>query len=298
MKFLGILRASALFILLSAFHGSRGVFCSNLEVNPSAESPTVEVPEISENLEDSAVESSSASSAPAPKSDLVFESSEWDDSHLASTVLFLEQFCEGVKAKKFDAHIPDANIMKLSKATYAVSSYLELLTDSLLPRYGPGSVEERKEIPGDLYENALRPEKFKDYSKWIVKNIPNIDKALMNMYNDGLKLSKEQLKTNTEVGPLKYGFVYNGYWWSMSLGSGNCDMLTVVISEIQTFSGALESLQKRLGEILEDPQREKASTTRKFLSLFSRGKKSDVNPKQEDSTVKSQAVEDAEHKDA
>ncbi|KAK1940211.1 glycosylphosphatidylinositol-anchored merozoite surface protein [Babesia divergens] len=57
MKFLGILRASALFIFLSAFHGPGGVFCSNLEIDLSNESFTVEVSDVSENLEDSTVES-------------------------------------------------------------------------------------------------------------------------------------------------------------------------------------------------------------------------------------------------
>ncbi|KAK1934023.1 hypothetical protein X943_001360, partial [Babesia divergens] len=32
MKLLGILRASGLCLLVTAFHGPRGVFCSNLKV--------------------------------------------------------------------------------------------------------------------------------------------------------------------------------------------------------------------------------------------------------------------------
>ncbi|KAK1935877.1 merozoite surface protein 37/41 [Babesia divergens] len=56
MKFLGILRGSALCLLAIGFRGPRGILCSNLEVNPYAESPTVEVSEISENLKDSTVE--------------------------------------------------------------------------------------------------------------------------------------------------------------------------------------------------------------------------------------------------
>ncbi|KAK1933292.1 hypothetical protein X943_003035 [Babesia divergens] len=70
MKLVGILRASALFILLSAFHGPRGIFSSNLEVNPYTELPIVEVSEICENPEEPPVESQE--SLPVPKSDLVF----------------------------------------------------------------------------------------------------------------------------------------------------------------------------------------------------------------------------------
>ncbi|KAK1937323.1 secreted antigen 1 [Babesia divergens] len=147
---------------------------------------------------------------------------------LASTVLFLEEFCKKVDGGKFDAHIPDANTMKLSKASYAVSLYLDSLTDSLLPRYGPGSVSERNEIPKDLYKGKLEPKKFGDYAKWLKENIPNIDNALFNMYREGVKLSKEQLDTNTEVGPLKYGFVHKGPYVDV------------------TFSKALENLKRHL----------------------------------------------------
>ncbi|KAK1933273.1 secreted antigen 1, partial [Babesia divergens] len=221
MKFLGILRASALFILLSAFHGPRGIFCSNLKVNPSTESSTVEVPEISEKPKESTVESSSELSAPPPKSNLVFESSKWHDSKLASAVLFLKQFCKEVNTEKFSGKISSKSYVDLSRVCSSVYYTLDSVTRSLIPRYGPGSVSKRIETPGDLYENALRPEKFKDYSKWIVKNIQNIIKSYKKMLKESAKLTEEQLKTETSRGPLKYGFVYKGDWWSMSLGSAD-----------------------------------------------------------------------------
>ncbi|KAK1939634.1 secreted antigen 1 [Babesia divergens] len=223
----------------------------NLDGSP-VESPLVEEAEDStvkyQSVEKPSQEPSSESSAPVAKSGLVFKASSWHDSHLASTVLFVREFCKEVNAKKFDAHIPDANIVKLSKATYAVSLYLDSLTDSLLPRYGPGIVTERKEIPRDLYKGILKPEKFKDYAKWLKENIPVIMKSITNMYNDGLKLSKEQLKTDTEVGPLKYGFVHKACWWSMALGDPG---LTAIVPEAWSFSGALKSLQKRLDHVLK-----------------------------------------------
>ncbi|KAK1938494.1 secreted antigen 1 [Babesia divergens] len=217
MKFLGILRASALFILVSAFHGPRGVFCSNLKVDPSNESFTVEVSEISEiseNLKDSTVESplvekpsqepSSKSSVPAAKSVFAFENPSWDDSKLASAVLFLQEFCKEVKAEKFNGKVPEG----LSKACVNVSSTLDSLTQHFTPTYGPSRLTERNEIPMDLYEGILKPEDFKDYVKWLVGNIQNIIKSFKKMLEESAKLTEKELTKSDSVGPLKYGFVY------------------------------------------------------------------------------------------
>ncbi|KAK1938547.1 secreted antigen 1 [Babesia divergens] len=300
MNALGILRASALCLLVSAFHGPRGVFCSNLKVDPSNESFTVEVHEISENLKESPVESQviekpsqepSKSSAPSSQSDLVFENSEWDDSKLASGVLFIKEFCEDLRKDKFDEHVSnkllckDENNTKESlhrKSAYAhakvncspISNHLMMFTKNILPR----------DSSANPYEKALKPEKFKDYSKWIVENIPNIDKALMNMLNESKNLTKDQLKTETLTGPYKYGFEFKSNWWPESFVKCN---LRYESKELIT---TLRFLQKYLDKILKDPQCEKASTTKKILNFFSREKKSDVNSQQENSTVKSQAA--------
>ncbi|KAK1938579.1 secreted antigen 1 [Babesia divergens] len=210
MKFLGILRVSTLFILASAFQGPREIFCSNLKVNPSTEVPTVEVSEVSENHEDSTVESSS-------QSDLVFKNSKWDDSQLASTVLLLEEFCKEVRADKFKKEISDANIMEVSWTCLSVSSYTKFLSDHSTVIYGPGSVAERNEIPRDFYEGKLKPEDFEVYVKWIVGNMPVIKKSYNKMLEESAKLTEEQLKSDNPVGPNKYGFVFTGERWNAIL---------------------------------------------------------------------------------
>ncbi|KAK1932670.1 hypothetical protein X943_000282 [Babesia divergens] len=292
MKFLGILRASALFILASAFHGPRGIFCSNLEVNPSNESFTVEVSDVSENLEDSTVESSSQESLPSSQSDLVFESSTWDDSMLASSVLFLEEFCSLVNAENFGGNLKVLNDVKDNKDAQWLSVKVKSLCSNFSSRLESLSANL---VPSGVtinpYKDALKPEKFNTYAEWLVKNIPGIRESVQKMFNESKKLNKAQLKTETSMGPSKYGFEFVGDKWKPFVHYNLKDLTWCL-------RATLEYLQKYLDKILKDPQCEKASTTRKFLSLFSRGKKSDVNTKQEDSTVKSQAVEDAEHKDA
>ncbi|KAK1936505.1 secreted antigen 1 [Babesia divergens] len=271
MKFLGILRGSALCLLAIGFRGPRGILCSNLEVNPYAESPTVEVSEISEKPNDSTVESSS-------QSDLVFKSSTWDDSKLASTFIFLKEFCKDVKGDKFKEHIPDKKFKDLSWACSLVSRKLRQFishvpTNSAL---------------WNLYKDALKSDKFKDYAEWIVKYIPEIKKSVGKLHHETGKYSGGQLTTDGSKLVSKYGFVPNGDWY------------TVIVPDFHvkgkydpSFFETFDYLRQTLDKILKDPQCEKASTTRKFLSLFSRGKKSDVNPQQEESTEESQVVEEA-----
>ncbi|KAK1934056.1 secreted antigen 1 [Babesia divergens] len=243
MRFWGILRVSCLFILVPAFYG-QPVSCSNLKVNPSTEVPNVEVPEISEKPKDSTVEPQVAEDAKisgpapgsAPKSNLVFENATWDVSQLASSNLFIRQFCKDVREAKFDAHIPTEKIKKLDEACLWVNSYLK--------SFSWRRVRGLRENP---YEDALKPDKFKDYAKWIVENIPEIKKSMHNMYDEALKLSEKQLETATSSGPYKYGFVCNDNWWKILLsgwlgGHNGCNPIT--------FLYTIDKLHKRLGDIL------------------------------------------------
>ncbi|KAK1936902.1 secreted antigen 1 [Babesia divergens] len=138
--------------------------------------------------------------------DLVFQRSEWDDSMLASVVLFLREFCWDVKTKKFSGKVSEG----LSKACVNVSSTLDSLTKNFTPTYGPGRVDE---IPMDLYEGILKPEDFKDYVKWLVGNIQNITESFKRMLKESKELTEKELTKSDSVGPLKYGFVYNGDGW-------------------------------------------------------------------------------------
>ncbi|KAK1933441.1 secreted antigen 1 [Babesia divergens] len=233
MKFLGILRASALFILLSAFHGPRGIFCGNLKVNPSTESSTVEVPEISEKPKESTVESSSELSAPPPKSNLVFESSKWHDSKLASAVLFLKQFCRKVKAKQFNGYITGIHYTVMKGICSNMSDHLKGLSKIFLPN----------DFPLNPYKDALEPEKFKDYVGWLKKNIPMIRKSLDRMLQESLLLTKDQWKENISIRPSKYGFVFNNKGINVFYKS-NLNYATKKITAV------LESLRIRIGKIL------------------------------------------------
>ncbi|KAK1937215.1 secreted antigen 1 [Babesia divergens] len=254
MKFLGILRSSTLCLLAIGFHGqpvSCGVFKSNIK-----------------SKEDSNVKVSvpAPGSAPVPESGLVFENSSWHDSQLASAVLFLEEFCKEVKAKKFDEHVSNKILCKdegdsnesdrvkffygeLAVLCSSVSKSLESLYKYLQPSYGPGTVDERKEIDMNSYKGLLKPEKLYDYINWLANNNSAIKKSLGKMLKESVKLTEEQIKTDTSVGPLKYGFVYvyKGSWWSRpcyknSLGdiNGHCRAVMRSLASMKYFLGRLD----------------------------------------------------------
>ncbi|KAK1938411.1 secreted antigen 1 [Babesia divergens] len=141
--------------------------------------------------------------SPVIQSGLVFESATWDDSQLASTVLFLEEFCRDVNAKKFKEQVSDAKAEELFGNCIYVFSYLLPLA-SHLPT---------NSALGNPYENALKPEKFEDYVDWLKKNIPKIWKSYISMFKESAELTEEQIQTDSSVGPLKYGFVFVGGGW-------------------------------------------------------------------------------------
>ncbi|KAK1934337.1 secreted antigen 1 [Babesia divergens] len=299
MKLLGILRASALCLLVSAFYGqpvSCGLFNrilsskkpSNAKVSENLKESPVKS-QVAENLKDSNVESplvekpsqesSSTSSAPAPKSNLVFENATWDDSMLASTFLFIEEFCSLVNAEKFKGKLSNDIYEDLSKKCANLSSYVGSFIHRFKPTYGPGTVTERKEIPMNFYKDVLKAEDFKLYAKWIVKNIPSAILSFKFMSIEYFYLTEEQLKTETKVGPFIYGFVYTGKpWGELSHGTPRGFFGSNTILE------SFKDLKSSLDDILGN------SITSKVFSLFSREKKSDVNSQQENSTVKSKAA--------
>ncbi|KAK1932988.1 secreted antigen 1 [Babesia divergens] len=314
MKFLGILRGSALFILLSAFHGPRGVFCSNLEIDLSNESFTVEV---SEDHEDSTVESSSELSSPAPKSNLVFQSSTWDDSHLASAVFFLEEFCKDLGKDKFKKEVCnrgsciDGQVSKeADRVEYFygdakvicsnVAKNLKSLYKYLMPTYGPGNVAERKELPKNLYEDILEPEEFEAYAEWLKMNIPEIWKSLENMHHESLRLTEEQIKTDTSVGPLKYGFVYvyKGSWWSRpyfknSLGAISRYCLAVMRS-LAPMKHLLGCLDKNYGICPQESIEPSDNISEHIPEETSGFKESELSENLAGSPVKTNIVEEGE----
>ncbi|KAK1937980.1 secreted antigen 1 [Babesia divergens] len=250
----------------------------------SDERPVVDVPKIFENPKDSTVESSSESSSPLPKSDLVFQRPSWHDSQLASAFLFINEFCSLVNAENFGGNLKVLNDVKDNKDAqwFSVkvkslcsnfSSRLESLSANLVP----------SGVTINPYEGVLKSDNFNTYAEWLVKNIPGIRESVQKMFNESKKLNKAQLKTETSMGPSKYGFEFVGDKWNPIVRMHVKDLTWCL-------RATLEYLQKYLDKILKDPQCENASITKKILSLFSREKKSDVNSQQEDSTVKSQAA--------
>ncbi|KAK1932188.1 secreted antigen 1 [Babesia divergens] len=221
----------------------------------------------------------SQSFVPAPKSNLVFQSSEWNDSHLASSVLFLEEFCKDVISKKFNGKLSEAEYDHVSRACVYLSFKLESVTNHFAPAYGPGTVTERKEIDMDFYKDVLKPEQFQVYVRWLAENIPEIWASVRQMSMEYLCMSETQLKTETSVGPLRYGFVYTGKPWGELTHGVNRGLF-----KDSDILQSLENLRSSLDDILGN------SITKKILNFFSREKKSDVNSQQEDSTVKSQAA--------
>ncbi|KAK1933136.1 secreted antigen 1 [Babesia divergens] len=302
MKFLGILRVSALCLLVSAFYGqpascgffnkirsskksssdkvsdsidnieeihveseliedshqtfSNGTFSGSLDnmeeslveiqvENDTESKSIIKGHEISDIPEEITVESSSASSVSASQPDLVFQSSTWDDSHLASAVLFLEEFCREVMRDKITKTLSNKDHGDLCWACGFISSYMVSLRHRFMPTYGPGKLSERKEIPKNLYEGILKPEEFELYAEWVVKYIPEIKKLMINMFNGSAKLTKEQLKTDTTVGPLKYGFVLKDGW------KDKLYLLDTPQCSSRKFLVSLDELQEYLDDILK-----------------------------------------------
>ncbi|KAK1933133.1 secreted antigen 1 [Babesia divergens] len=251
MKFLGILRASGLCLLAIGFHSqfvSCGIFKgpkkpkedSNVKAAEISEDSTVKYPVADKPSQ----EPSSASSAPAPKSNLVFENSKWDDSMLASSVLFLEEFCRGIQGDTFKGNISDANIMELSWACLSVSSYTKFLSERATVIYGPGSVAERKRIDQNFYEGKLRPEELEVCVEWLKKNIRSTIESLNNMYNESIALSEQEIKNSRLAGPIKYGFVFKSDGWRGFVDNYLNDVT-------MGFTLALELLHRRIDEIQE-----------------------------------------------
>ncbi|KAK1939477.1 secreted antigen 1 [Babesia divergens] len=244
------------------------LFSGLIQQHSDEESSTVK----SEKPESSTVESSS-------QSGLVFESSEWDDSHLASALLFINEFCKDLGKDKFKGYAAGINYTTSKCLCSKVLNILEPITRFYSPTYGPGSVaEERKEIPGNMYEGQLESEKFDAYTKWLVENLPVITDSLRKMFEESAKLTEEQLKTDTSMGPLKYGFLYKGGWWKRIVRMHIKDLLN-------RLTGYFKSLHIALGNDLSGTHCEESYSMKSILGFFGRGKKSDVNPQQDGSVV-------------
>ncbi|KAK1934962.1 secreted antigen 1 [Babesia divergens] len=184
------------------------------------ESSKVNEFDVSEKPKESTVkyQEPSVSSVHGPEYGLVFKNSTWDDSQLASAVLFIKEFCKDVNEKKFKNQMSYNDSKNLSLACAYVFHNLMAATYYFTPKYGPGSLDERKEIHEILYEGTLQPEEFHIYIDWLKKHISEVGAAYVDMFEEAGKLTEEQLKTDTSVGPLKYGFVFTrGLWKHYSL---------------------------------------------------------------------------------
>lgn len=123
---------------------------------------------------------------------------------------------------------------------------LKFLSHYFTPTYGPGAASESNEIPKKIYKDALKPEDFEVYAKWLLENLPAIKKSYINMCNDSLKYPSKQLKTDNTVGPFKYGFILKGYWWTGIPQLSQLEDLTLI-----EFVGDLDNLQRYLQKILK-----------------------------------------------
>ncbi|KAK1937542.1 hypothetical protein X943_002710 [Babesia divergens] len=66
------------------------------------------------------------------------------------------------------------------------------------------------------------------------------------MLEESLKYPSKQLKTDNTVGPLKYGFILKGYWWTGIPYWSQLEDLTLI-----EFVGDLDNLQRYLQKILK-----------------------------------------------
>ncbi|KAK1933450.1 secreted antigen 1 [Babesia divergens] len=120
----------------------------------------------------------------------------------------MKEFCKDVRNTKFKEQVTNRRLYVDVKAVCRDCMLrLKFLSHYFIPTYGPGAFSERIEIPKKFYKDALKPEDFEVYVKWIVGNLPKIWKSYKQMLAESLDMTTEQLKTDTKVGPLKYGFV-------------------------------------------------------------------------------------------
>lgn len=112
--------------------------------------------------------------ATASQEVLVFDIPIWHDSHLASAVVFLQEFCKDATARKFSEMLVDKNYLPLSWICKYLSFTLQSITEFYIPTYAPGVASERGTITGNFYEGKLKPKDFKTYAKWLKENIPAI----------------------------------------------------------------------------------------------------------------------------
>ncbi|KAK1932621.1 hypothetical protein X943_000032 [Babesia divergens] len=235
MRLSRVLRAYAICLLVPAFYGQH-VSCGLFKSTEKSKKPsTVGASDVTENLKET---------VPSSYSELVYKNSEWNDSMLASTVLFIEEFCKDVKAEKFNGKISSKSYDGLSWACLYVSYNLEDFVEFLMPTHGPGSLDERNKIPRNLYENNLKPEELEVYVEWLKKNIPEIKKSYNAMFLTCVKLTKEEHKTEAAAELSKYGFVFVGASWTAILPRWSS-----MNTRAPTFVGSLEYLQQRLKKL-------------------------------------------------
>ncbi|KAK1934089.1 secreted antigen 1 [Babesia divergens] len=159
--------------------------------------------------------------ATASQEVLVFDIPTWHDSHLASAVVFLQEFCKDTTARKFSEMLVDKNYLPLSWICKYLSFTLQSMTQFYIPTYAPGAASERGTITGNFYEGKLKPKDFKAYAKWLKENIPAIIGSLERMHNETLEVTEKERETETPAGPLKYGFVCKDAWWKFSSSREN-----------------------------------------------------------------------------
>ncbi|KAK1934033.1 secreted antigen 1, partial [Babesia divergens] len=246
---------------------------------------SADVSDVSEDLKESTVEPQVAEDAkisgPAPgsatKSVFAFENPSWDDSKLASAVLFLQEFCKEVKAEKFNGRFFDKSCKGLSNACSSAYIRLQPFTWNLLG--------DAKENP---YKDALTPEKLEIYVEWLVDNIPEFMESIISMHNESRKYSEQQLKARAPVVLSKYGFVFRDGWnaeiaypWS-SPDFAPRKLIEAVITLRTTLERILRSFLKTSSEGSED-------------SIQTPSQSGLVSENPEDSSVESKIIENPSH---
>ncbi|KAK1932710.1 hypothetical protein X943_000454 [Babesia divergens] len=127
------------------------------------------------------------------------------DSNLASAILFLEEFCFKVTTTIFKDKLKDERFKGIKNVCTRIHLNAHYLTRSLL-----------FPVEGEFLGRNLQAEKFDDYTSWLGKNLPGIIKALQNMADGILPLTKEKLTDASANGLASYGFSYKkGTWRDM-----------------------------------------------------------------------------------
>nr|BAH70325.1 secreted antigen 3 [Babesia gibsoni] len=152
-------------------------------------------------------------------------------SNLANSLLFMAEFCRGIKEEKFANK--NEKYKNIKEACNELPENIDSLHKIVWPLYNHDGVTELEEEDDDdgessnlmnkrnrlnkMYGGKLKSENFDYYVQFLKNSIPKISELLKIMHSDASGWSVEYLTTGQSYGPFKYGYVFKDNKWDTAL---------------------------------------------------------------------------------